>query len=391
MREIRDIIEVSKCHLMEGIRSVLATVVHVDGSSYRRPGARMLVDEYGQMTGAISGGCLEGDALKKALYALHQKKNALITYDTSDEDDAVVGAQLGCNGVIQVLLEPIDYKNAHNPIALLEKAISHRKDTVLVSIFNLSDKKAEQLGTRLLLRGGEDSTDEHGNYFGEMNEMPFFNQIQIDAETIFNHKASAFFAYRDERTVQNLFFEYLSPPIHLVIVGAGNDTIAVASMAELLGWTVSVVDGRPSHAKKERFAASCQVMIAKAEEMLSHIKIDAQTYFVLMTHNYHYDLKTLACLLEDDLTPYIGMLGPKSKFQRMVDDLRQNGVEISDEQMSKIYAPVGLEIGAETSEEIALSMLSEIQAVMTGSPAGFLKDKLAPIHPVSSPMASIDL
>lgn len=115
------------------IRCVLATVVHVDGSSYRRPGARMLVDEYGNITGAISGGCLEGDALRKALFALDKQENKLVTYDTSDEDDAIIGAQLGCNGIIQVLFEPIDYTDANNPCELL-RAVSEQEVPMAISV-----------------------------------------------------------------------------------------------------------------------------------------------------------------------------------------------------------------------------------------------------------------
>src|SRR5690606_17455674 len=102
-----------------GTASVLATVVHVEGSSYRKAGARMLVDEFGNITGAISGGCLEGDALRKALLALHRQRNLLVTYDTSDEEDAIIGAQLGCNGIIQILFEPLDYGDKLNPCELL--------------------------------------------------------------------------------------------------------------------------------------------------------------------------------------------------------------------------------------------------------------------------------
>src|ERR1700761_9550964 len=118
MKEIRDIIQAFENAQREGKRSALATVVHVEGSSYRRPGARMLVTDDGLLTGAISGGCLEGDALRKALYAIKQKKNNLVTYDTTGEDDLQFGVQLGCNGIVQILFEPIDDTTAYHPIRL---------------------------------------------------------------------------------------------------------------------------------------------------------------------------------------------------------------------------------------------------------------------------------
>src|ERR1700761_3056618 len=119
MKEIREIIRAFDVAQSEGKRSALATVVHVEGSSYRRPGARMLVTEDGQLTGAISGGCLEGDALRKALFAINQQENKLVTYDTTDEDDVQFGVQLGCNGIVQILFEPIDEEKTNHPLRLL--------------------------------------------------------------------------------------------------------------------------------------------------------------------------------------------------------------------------------------------------------------------------------
>src|SRR6201999_2801621 len=141
MKEIGDIIRAFDLAQREGKRTALATVVHVEGSSYRRPGARMLVTEDGHLTGAISGGCLEGDALQKALFALHRQAAMLVTYDTTDEDDATVGMQLGCNGIIQVLFEPIDPDDRQNPIELLKLAVAVRQYAVLVTLFSLKDKR----------------------------------------------------------------------------------------------------------------------------------------------------------------------------------------------------------------------------------------------------------
>ena len=138
MKEIREIIKAYEAASKTGKKSALASVVHLTGSSYRRPGARMLVTDEGELTGAISGGCLEGDALRKAMMVLSQQKSKLVTYDTNDEDDATIGIQLGCAGVIQVLFEPIDENDVNNPIILLSKAISKRQKTVSVTLFSLA-------------------------------------------------------------------------------------------------------------------------------------------------------------------------------------------------------------------------------------------------------------
>jgi len=371
MREIKAIIDSYQRTVEAGKKSVLATVVHVEGSSYRRPSARMLVDENGITTGAISGGCLEGDALRKALYALVQKRNTLITYDTSDEEDAVVGAQLGCNGIIQVLFEPINEEDENNPISLLRQAVEKRKACVLVSLFDLKNKKGEQPGTSLLV-----ATE----VTGAIENQRLSDRVIADAKEVIQERTSLFREYVGDAIHQNVFIEYFAPPISLVIVGAGNDVQGLAKMAETLGWNIFVVDGRPTHAKQERFVPSCQVVVSKPETILENIPIDDQTAFVLLTHNYNYDLAVLKCLLDYKEVPYIGILGPKKKFRRMLDDLKEEGIEIPKEGMEKIFAPVGLEIGAETPEEIAISILSEIKAVLSGVQGSSLRNKEEPIH-----------
>ncbi|MEM7297649.1 MAG: XdhC family protein [Bacteroidota bacterium] len=373
MREIDAIIESYERTTAQGIESVLATVVHVEGSSYRRPSARMLVDEHGMVTGAISGGCLEGDALRKALYAFVQKKNTLVTYDTSDEDDAIVGAQLGCNGVIQVLFEPIDSQDPQNPIQLIKRAIASKKPCVLVTLFNLAQKNGLQPGTSLLVEEGQQLN-------GTLNDPSLTKSIQKDAQEVINRKSSLFREYIQGEEHTNVFIEYFAPPVSLVIIGAGNDTQVLAKMAELLGWIIYVVDGRQELATTDRFASSCQVIVSKPEDALENISIDERTVFVLMTHNYNYDLGVLRTLIPMTQIPYIGILGPKKKFNRMLDDLKKEQVEIINARLKDIYAPIGLEIGAETPEEIALSVLAEIKAVLEGTQGGLLRDKEGPIH-----------
>ncbi|MEM6829001.1 MAG: XdhC family protein [Bacteroidota bacterium] len=375
MKEIQSIIETYEALRKEKRSCVLATVVHVEGSSYRRAGARMLVDENGEMTGAISGGCLEGDALRKALHALTQVKNKLVTYDTSDEEDAVIGAQLGCNGVIQVLFEPIDYEEAHNPVELLKKAIKNDDEAIVVTFFNLK-KSAKQPGTQLLFT--DTNTPE---VIGLLPQTKVFDQVKKDVDLVFKNRASVFRSYQGEEGSEYfLFIEYFSPPITLVLVGAGNDAQVLAKQADILGWNIIIADGRPSHASTNRFASSCQLVVAHPESLFDSIQPTDRMAFVLMTHNYQYDLSVLKLLLDQPVIPYIGILGPYKKYHRMLDDLRDERVFLSEEQSSKIHAPVGLEIGAESPAEIGLSILAEIQAVFTQTPGSFLKNKQGPIH-----------
>ena len=149
MKEIKDIIKAYKQALANGKQTALATVVSVEGSSYRRPGARMLITEDGELTGAISGGCLEGDALKKALYVMSEQRAMVVTYDTTDEDDAKIGVGLGCNGIVRILIEPIIEKDANHPVAMLETAIQKRELAVMITVFSF-DRSVQQPGTCLL-------------------------------------------------------------------------------------------------------------------------------------------------------------------------------------------------------------------------------------------------
>lgn len=360
MKEIRQIIKAFDQAKDSGIRSALATVVHVEGSSYRRPGARMLVTDDGEITGAISGGCLEGDALRKAQLVIAQQKPKLITYDTRDDEDAFIGRQLGCAGVISVLFEPIDPHDPFSAIECLRQINNRRNDQLLITVFSFG-------------------TDQFGTCFWKQDQKEWGHlpdgctTIEQDIKQCFDKRSSQFIQYANGYTV---FFEFIPPVISLVLVGAGNDVLSMTAMADVLGWDVHVVDGRSTHARSDRFPSACQIWVGKAESIVEKILIDRRTVVVLMTHNYQYDLTMLRLLISKDI-PYIGVLGPAKKLIRMLEEL---GAGISVEQRSHIYGPTGLDLGAETPEEIALSILAEIQSVFTGKAPANLRDIATEIH-----------
>lgn len=367
MKEISEILKAYSEAKSAGKKSALATVVKVEGSSYRQPGARMLVTEDGQLTGAISGGCLEGDALRKALLSINQKQNKLVTYNTSNEDDAEVGLQLGCNGIVHILFEYMDDKAQHNPIQLLEQLEFERKEAVIVTIFSLK-RSASQIGTTLFFR----------------KDSPLLNHndedlnLLSDVKEVLKTKTSTVKKLQKENGNEALI-EYIEPSISLVIAGAGNDIQPLVKIAAVLGWKISIGDGRSTHAVAKRFPKASKVSIVKPEQFLDNVIIDDQTYFVLMTHNYKYDLTVLKSLIKTDFH-YIGILGPKSKFSRMLNDLFLEGIDVNEEQLKRIFSPIGLDVGAETAEEIALSIISEIKAVASGRIGTSLKFKPGKIH-----------
>ena len=362
MKELNDIVQSYDTAVTQNKQTALATVVKVDGSSYRRPGARMLITEDGEMTGAISGGCLEGDALRKAQLAIFQRQNKLVVYDTTDEDDLKFGVQLGCNGIVYILFEPITHGDVNNPINLLRKVTQLRQDTMLTTVFN-ENRTADQKGTCCLISETESFCDDEMKSLIDESK-PLLKQkvsvVKVDVNG-------------------SVLYQFIPPSTQLVIVGAGNDAQPLAEMAFLLGWNIVLVDGRPTYATKQRFPKASKISLTKPAEILSAVNIDEQTAVVLMTHNYNYDLAALEQLISTNCK-YIGGLGPKNKLHKMLNDLTEKGIMINDDLMQRIYGPVGLDIGAETSEEIALSVLSEIKAVFSRRAGSSLKERATEIH-----------
>ncbi|RTY88676.1 XdhC family protein [Flavobacterium sp. RSP15] len=371
MKEVTDILKAYSAAKASGKKTALATVVKVEGSSYRQPGARMLVTEDGILTGAISGGCLEGDALRKALLAIHQKQNKLITYDTSDESDSDFGVQLGCNGIVHILFEYIDESVAYNPIYLLKQSAAERKEAVVLTLFSL-ERNAVQIGTVLVYR--EDLV---------ISQRTDLKALHVAFKEVLCSKLSIIKKIQLEDHEFEALIEYIPLPVSLVLAGAGNDAQPLVKMASLLGWEVLVGDGRATHSTAKRFPEAKQILVTKPLKLVENSSIDSRTFFVLMTHNYKYDLEVLKLLLETDCM-YIGILGPKTKLNRMFDDLSAEGIVVTKAQLDRIYGPIGLDIGAETSEEIALSVVAEIKAVMEGKTTNSLKHKKNKIHPATN-------
>ena len=363
MKEIRDIVQAFDEALKQGKKTALATVVNVSGSSYRRPGARMLVTDDGQLTGAISGGCLEGDALRKAVLAITQGKNKLVVYDTMDEDDAKLGVQLGCNGIVHILFEPID-PSVNGPMDILKAAVQERHSSVIITGYSMNQQ--DHLGTV-----------DPARLTGDIKEA-----VSLEIAGVFNRGNSSHFEFSFGNNQQQIFAEYCSLPVSLIIAGAGNDALPLVHMARLAGFTVTVIDGRPAHANRQRFPQAEYILVGKPPEIIDQLNFDYRTAVVLMTHNYNYDLEMLM-LLKNKTLNYIGLLGPASKRNRMLLEIAEKGIHFSDMELKKIYGPTGLDLGAETAAEIALSVCSEIMAVMQGKNPIHLKLKSEPIHEAS--------
>ncbi|MBF9220936.1 XdhC family protein [Hymenobacter ruricola] len=347
----------------------LATVVEVLGSAYRRPGARMLVTEDGELTGAISGGCLEGDARQRARQAIFRGQPALVTYDTRDEDDPRHGLGPGCQGVVRILLEPLDFAAPDNPLELLRSFAQHPEPAVLATVFETDAAGLRAaVGQRVLLSGT-----------GAVRGTPLLAGPLAEAArtTLAQGRSQVLDLETDAGPVRALL-EMLTPPLRLVVYGAGNDAQPLVRLAASLGWHITVVDGRPNLATAARFPEAAEVRVVPVRELETQVP-EATAYHVLLSHNYAYDLAALQTLLPS-AAPYIGLLGPRAKAGRLLEELNLSEAESRRVLRERLHSPIGLGLGGETPEEIALSIVAEIQAVKNARRPQHLRDTTAAIH-----------
>jgi len=203
--------------------------------------------------------------------------------------------------------------------------------------------------------------------------------VREDSWKALQERASSWQQYVTAAGEITAFIEFIPPVVTLVLIGAGNDVMPMVDFADLLGWETKVVDGRANYAKPDRFAKACQVLVAKPEQVLQQVGLDDRTVFALMTHNYNYDKAMLLELCRKNAR-YIAMLGPKKKLRRILDEFEAEGIQLTPQNLEAIYGPSGLDIGAETSEEIALSIIAEINAALNGRGGQPLRDKAGEIH-----------
>jgi len=326
-------------------KAAVATVVRVRGSSYRSPGARMLITDDGRWVGSISGGCLEGDALRKARQVMIDNKPITVTYDTNEDSNQNLGIGLGCNGIIDVLIEP-----AANAIGLYNSIVDIEEPVALATTFD---------GQKFLVHPGSDPT----------------NAIEAKLLSLFETKQSRTETIGDAE----VFLELIQPGIKLIIFGGGFDARPVVQLAKSLGWAVEVTDECVAHIAPIFFPTADKLSLCERNFIDRDFNITPYTACVLMSHNYEYDRDVLKKLVRSK-SPFIGILGPRKRFDKMLKEYEKGGLHLSSEQIHRIHSPIGLDIGAEAPDEIAVSIIAEIQGKFANRSGGFLKYRNAPIH-----------
>ena len=359
-----------------GREAVLATVVKVEGSAYRRPGARMLVSRFGRPEGTISGGCLEAEVAKKAWW-LTEAGPALRSYSTAEADEAseeALSFGLGCNGKVHVLFERLP---ANGPCALVDALLGVRDSqqaAAIATVIASPGAASPRLGERLCLVPGQDAK-------GELLLSGLAEQISADLQqTLLRGKSSRGFYPNGEDEVEVLL-EYLPPVRRLVIFGAGHDAQPLVRMAKLLGWHVTVIDGRAHFARAERFAEVDQVLVGDVEQPFAYHELVRGAAVAVMTHSLVQDAHWLQGVLHSEPC-YVGQLGPRERTERLLAGIHEQLAKTQDELpgLACLHYPIGLDLGGDTPESVAMAVLAEIQAVLNGRHGGSLRLRAASIH-----------
>lgn len=363
MKEIEKIIERYEYAKQHKERLALGTVVKVEGSAYRRIGARILVSESGQWVGGISGGCLEGDALKRAKIAILKEESSIVTYDTREEDEHQIGIGLGCNGLIEVLFIPIKFDDDKNQVEFFKQIVDKRVPTILLQILSTNNGNHRFCGQFF--------TQENLNELAQKIEIPL-EQIQESVNTVFYKRKSNIFKLNNPNNESyEILFEHIRPKLKLICAGDNYDVHAMVNVAHELGWEIHLIG------KTRKVTKSLLQKVTSFTDIqnANNLKTDNYTAVVLMSHDYKIDFNLLKLFLVKNLV-YIGLLGPKKRMFKMNDAMIGYDLEKQD----YLYSPIGLDIGAETPEEIALTIAAEIIAVFRNRNGQFLKNRVGSIH-----------
>lgn len=347
MKEIRSILRSYRNLDFSVNKAALAMVVRTEGSSYRRMGARMLVLDDGTFVGGISGGCLEGDARRRALKAIASHKPSIVTYDTTKDDEQQIGVGLGCNGVIDVLFIPLTGRD--DSVSLLKEVEFTRSPKVIITIIESSDNS--KIGHSYL----------HHVHHDQQEDPSLAEKI---SEALGNRRSLTY-----QHETERYFIEVILPSVHLHIYGSNYDVYPVTRIAEELGWDISLV-GKAEKINKT-IARSTKIY---SQYLESRPSSDAYTAAILMSHDLATDRKNLMSLVNSDI-PYIALLGPAKRKEKLFQ-----GIVLTEQMQDRLFGPAGLDIGANTPEEIAIAICAEIISHFSHRAGGSLRTRSGPIH-----------
>lgn len=332
--EFKEIIQAYQKAKQQEMKAVIATVVKVEGSSYRRPGVQMLILENGNMIGAVSGGCVEKEVKRQAQSVIRDGIPKVMTYDGR--------YRLGCEGILYILIEKLDLSNSI--LQKIEKKLASRTSFFLRSNFSTNPEEVSAMGSFLEVD----------------NEKLFFS----GQKSISEHK--------------NTFAVELKSCFRLVIIGAEHDAVKLCDLASLTGWEVIVIASPKDPKRLIDFPGARKIKHETPEEFESSL-IDNETAVMLMTHNFAKDLLYLKAI-KNKKPVYVGLLGPAKRREKILNAFIDYFPDVSDEFLQLVHGPAGLNIGAETPQEIAISIIAEILSVIRNQDPIHLQHKKGAIH-----------
>lgn len=340
-----------------GQRAAVATVVRIEGSAYRRPGAKFLVEEDGKTVGGVSGGCLEANVREIALGVMRDGVPRLPHYDTGTDEQRLWGLGLGCNGSVDIFVHLATSENALEVAARVRDLLAGEAPFVVSTLVEGSG----HVGRALVL--GRD-----GVLAGSTGDPKLDRQVAHLGVDLLAKGESALQTAGSGR----VFTEVYVPPPHLIVCGAGDDAIPLVACAATAGFRVTVVDHRSAYLSAERFPAATRLHRLRPEDDLSLLPLGPRSYVVVKLHSLAHDREWARRLLLTEV-PYIGLLGPWKRKEQILDQIRSAGTH-------RVYGPVGLDLGAEGPEQIALSIVAELLAVRSGREPRHLRSKEGAIH-----------
>lgn len=372
-----DVVRQLRTCLAEGRPAATAVVTAVAGSAYRRPGARVVVTE-GASVGAITAGCLEGPVADSARTAIEAGTPLTETYDLTEDEGETWGMGLGCNGVIDVLLDPMD-----ESLQPALEAIERKDRAVVLTVVATAGESAVSPGDRTT--AFEDgSTTAADSLVGTAREPlsdavleQILAALPVDAVASLDRSTTVTFSI--DGTEISVFCDVYEPIPTLLVFGSQGDVRPVTRFARDAGFRVEVVSGRGAKATAERFPAADSVESVRAPDIAETVAAPEHTYAVLMSHNFLDDKLALESLLSTAV-PYIGLMGPRKRFEEMRAAFEDDGRPLTSAERERISAPVGLDLGSDEPSQIAMSVVSEALAVANNASGGQLSERDGPIH-----------
>ncbi len=340
-----------------GRRAVLATAVRITGSSYRRPGAKFLIEDDGSTLGGVSGGCLEADVRAIAMDVMRTGKPRLLHYETGSDDRTIWGLGLGCNGSVDVFVQSATQAPALDTLQAVQVLLGRDAEPLVIATIVDAPDGA---GRSMLADAGGVLAGSTGN-----------PDLDREVARVAAASLAAGLSRLDEIDRRLLFTDVIGAPPRLIVCGAGDDARPLVSYASDVGFAVTVVDHRPAYLLPERFPSAKGLQQMRPEEDIAALGVDQRAFVVVKTHSFASDREWVRQFVKAGV-PYIGILGPRDRKSEIANELG-----LAAEQ---IFGPVGLDIGAEGPEQIAISIVAELLAVRVGREGGHLRKKPESIH-----------